>query len=93
MVVDFVHERWAAKRPIAPDMWRCVGRHADSRGLADLKHVLTSGAPVEREAAALALSQSPDHAAKDILKDVPDLVERISNGSLTWATIDAMNSQ
>ena len=29
MVVDFVHERWAAKRPIAPDMWRCVGRHAD----------------------------------------------------------------
>ena len=93
MVVDFVHERWAAKRPIAPDMWRCVGRHADARGMADLKHVLTSGTPVERQAAALALSQSPDPVAKNILEAVPDLVEKISNGTLTWSTVDAMSSQ
>ena len=93
MVVDFVHERWAAKRPIAPDMWRCVGRHADARGLADLKQVLTSGTPVERQAAALALSQSPDPVAKNILEAVPDLVEKISDGTLTWATVDAMSSQ
>ena len=92
MVVDFVHERWAAKRPIAPDMWRCVGLHADARALVDLKQVLTSGSTVERQAAALALSQSPDPVAKNILEAVPDLVEKISNGTLTWATIDAMSS-
>ena len=92
MVVDFVHERWAAKRPIAPDMWRCVGHHADARALADLKQVLTSGSVVEQQAAALALSQSPDPVAKNILESVPDLVEKISIGTLTWATIDSISS-
>ena len=92
MVVDFVHERWAAKRPIAPDMWRCVGHHADARALADLKQVLTSGSVVEQQAAVLALSQSPDPVAKNILESVPDLVEKISNGTLTWATIDSISS-
>ena len=92
MVVDFIHERWAAKRPIAPDMWRCVGRHADARALEDLKRVLASGSTVERQAVALALSQSPDSVAKNILGTVPDLVEKISNGTLTWASIDSISS-
>ena len=92
MVVDFVHERWAAKRPVAPDMWRCVGHHADARALSDLKQVLTSGSTVERQAAALALSQSSDPVAENILESVPDLVEKISNGTLTWATIDSISS-
>ena len=91
MVVDFVHERWAAKRSIAPDMWRCVGPHADARGLADLKTVLTTGSPVERHAAALALSQCPDPAARTILASVPELTAKIADGTLTWAAIDAMN--
>ena len=90
MVVDFVHERWA-KRSIAPDMWRCVGPHADARGLADLKTVLTTGSPVERHAAALALSQCPDPAARTILASVPELTAKIADGTLTWAAIDAMN--
>jgi hypothetical protein len=93
MVVDFVHERWAAKRPIAPDMWRCVGPHADARGLADLEKVLTTGSPAERSAAALALSQCPDPSAKAILATVPDLSAKIVAGTLTWATIDAMNHE
>ena len=91
MVIDFIHERWAAKRAIAPDMWRCVGPHADSRGLADLKQVLATGSLVERSAAALALSTCPDPAARTILATAPDLAANVANGSLTWATIDTMN--
>jgi hypothetical protein len=92
MVLDFIHERWAAKRPIAPEMWRCVGHCTDARALADLKQVLASGSTVERKAVALTLSQSRDPVAKNILETVPDLVEEISNGTLTWATIDSISS-
>ena len=91
MVMDFIHERWAAKRAIAADMWRCVGRHADARALADLKTVLTSGSPAEQNAAVLALSSCPDPAARNILASVPDRVAQVTAGTLTWATIDTMN--
>jgi hypothetical protein len=91
MVVDFVHERWAAKRPVAPDMWRCVGPHADERGLADLEKVLKTGSLVERSAAALALNQCPAPQAKALLGSVPELKTQIADGTLTWSAIDAMN--
>ena len=91
MVVDFVHERWAAKRLIAPDMWRCVGRHADARALADLQKVLTAGSDVERIAAALALHDCPAPEAKKILASAPELSAKIEAGTTTWASIDEMN--
>ncbi len=92
MVIDFVHERWAAKRPVAPDMWRCVGPFADVRACVDLEKVLTTGSTVERHAAALALSQCPDPNAKGILAVASDLVQDIATGKITWATIDEMGS-
>lgn len=93
MVVDFIHERWAAKRQVAPDMWRCVGPFADERGLVDLKTVLETGSEIERSAAALALSQCPKPEAKAILAAAADLSSRIGDGRLTWATIDSMNQE
>jgi len=93
MVLDFVHERWAANRPVAPDMWRCVGAHADASGLTDLQKVLASGSGAERCAAALALSQCPDPGAKALLASVPELTARVAAGTLTWATIDAMTQE
>ena len=89
MVTDFIHERWAAKRTVAADMWRCVGPHADARGLADLETVLKTGLPVEQQAAALALSQSPDPMAKKILATAPAWFAQITAGTLNWGTIDA----
>jgi hypothetical protein len=93
MVVDFIHERWAAKRPVAPDMWRCVGRFADARAVADLETVLKTGSNADRAAAALALSESPAPGAKQLLATVKDLNDQITAGKLNWQTIDQMTAQ
>ena len=87
MVVDFIHERWAAKRPVALEMWRCVGRFADARALDDLKLVLTTGSPTEKQAAALALSECPSPDAKMILSTASELVRQIAEGKLSWYSI------
>lgn len=92
MVIDFIHERRAAKRTVAPDMWRCVGRFADASGLEELQNLLKSGSVVERQAAALALNDCPDPKAKQILATDSVLSEQIAKGTLTWNTIDSTRS-
>jgi hypothetical protein len=81
---DYAHERWAAGRPVTPELWRGVGRFADAEALADLERVLTTGAPLEREGAALALADCPTPEAQDVLGQAPDLAAAIAEGRTTW---------
>ena len=67
MLCDYAHERWAAGRPVSPELWRCVGPHADAEALADLQRVLATGDASERKAAALALAACPDPRASALL--------------------------
>ena len=89
MLVDYAHERWAAGRPVAPELWRCVGPFAEGAVLDDLARVLRSEDRQEREAAALALAESPDPRARVLLAQVPELEARIKRGALTWPTLAA----
>ena len=71
-LIDFAHERRAAHRPIPLDLWRCVGPFADERALDDLRLVLTTGSPLEQQAAVLALKSCAAPRAAAILREVPD---------------------
>ncbi len=48
MLVDYAHERWAAKRAVDPLLWRGVGRFADAAAVDDLARVLASGEAAPR---------------------------------------------
>jgi hypothetical protein len=89
MLCDYAHERWAAGRPVSPELWRCVGPHADAEALGDLQRVLATGDATERKAAALALAACPDPNAKALLGSAPDLFAAIERGELSWERLAA----
>jgi hypothetical protein len=84
MLVDYAHERWAAGRPVSPELWRCVGPFADARTLDALARVLDSGGPRERLAAALALRDCPDPHARGLLARHPDCARQLDDAGVTW---------
>lgn len=89
ILVDYAHERWAAGRVVTPELWRPVGPFATEQYLGDLQRVLEDSDPVQQEAGALALAQSPAAGAADLLATRPALQSRIQNGELTWHTFSA----
>lgn len=89
MLCDYAHERWAAGRTVSYELWRGVGRYADKAVLDDLTRVLDNGAPIERQAAALALGESPHRDAASILGRDPTLATAVRGGQISWDALAA----
>jgi hypothetical protein len=81
---DYAHERWAAGRPVTPELWRCMGPFAEGLLLDDLARLAGSADGRERSAAALALSASPDARAADILRRLAPEAGKVRAGALSW---------
>ena len=58
ILVDFAHERWAAHRPVTPELWRFVAPFLEASHQPDLERVIASDDPWERAAGILAAQQS-----------------------------------
>jgi hypothetical protein len=89
MLCDYAHERWAAGRPVSPELWRCVGPLADDAALVDLGRVLETGGLAERQAAALAMTASASPRARNLLAGVPELARAAAAGKPGWAALSA----
>ncbi len=84
MLRDYAHERWAAKRVISPELWRCVGPYATGEALADFSRLLERGSEHEQQAAALALVSSKHDDARRLLDSRPELAAAARAGRLDW---------
>ncbi len=85
MLRDYAHERWAARREVSPELWRCVKPEHQAEALEDLARVLREGTEVEQRAAALSLSSSRHGEAAKLLEQYPGLRAEIDAGRLTWS--------
>ncbi|WP_026950810.1 EboA domain-containing protein [Algoriphagus mannitolivorans] len=84
---DFAHERWAAGRPVMPELWRLVVPFVNENLLEDLKKVVFSENQLEAEAGVMAIYQCSYQPAKNLLQSFPELVSAIEYGEITWEKI------
>ena len=84
MLVDYAHERWAASRPVTPELWRPVGPFARESYHDELTRVLESPDQAGREAAALALWYSGAGRSKALIPG--ELASRLETQDLTWVS-------
>jgi hypothetical protein len=86
---DYAHERWAAGRPVTPELWRCMGPFAEGEMVDDLERLTRSDDPQDRRAAALALAASPADKAAALLERLPVEAMMVKTGGLSWDSLSA----
>jgi len=87
MLVDYAHERWAAGRTLTPELWRLVGPFIKLNNIPDLEKLFNSPEEIQRQAAALAISESNLPEAKALLDQHPLLKDELTTQAFTWETI------
>lgn len=87
MLVDYAHERWAASRPVSPELWRPVAPFLNETTVQDIERVLHDVDPIQQRAAALACAHSTLPQARSLLAQYPDLQAAIASHRLTWNSL------
>lgn len=88
-LIDYAHERYAAKRPVNNQLWRLVGRFIDETIFPDIQNLFTSNDVNIRKAAALACYQSNFEPAKNLLNAIPDFKTEILENKLNWLDVSS----
>lgn len=84
---DYAHERWAAQRPVHPQLWRCVGKFIDDSLFPDIEKIAAADNPFERKAAALACADSSYAPARELLQQTVAFRQWVYEDELTWNSL------
>lgn len=84
---DYAHERWAAGRPVNPQIWRSTGKFIDEFLIKDMERLFLSEHDFDREAAALVCYISHYAPALELLNKKPNLKSAIESGQLSWKVL------
>lgn len=87
ILVEYAHERWSAGREVSPELWRSVGPFIDEAIVIDIEKELTHPDKLHRQAAILALIESPSKAASKMLKNYSDLAEEVKSSGIGWQSV------
>ncbi|MEQ9440208.1 MAG: EboA domain-containing protein [Cyclobacteriaceae bacterium] len=77
MLVDFAHERWAAHRPVTPELWRGVAPYLTEEHQDDIRRLLEKGTMLEQQAAVLASKESGSSALQKLIENQPPLPDNL----------------
>lgn len=84
ILTDYAHERWAAGRPVHPQLWRLVAPFLNDQNWPDIQRIWQSENSIEREAAALVCAATPYAPAGALLQQDKALLQEIHDGTLSW---------
>jgi hypothetical protein len=92
MLCDYARERWAAGRPVNPQLWRLVGKFINESNFPLIEKLSLQKTISEQQAAALSCADSNFSPAKELLKQHEKFRNEIKLGKLTWNTIILLNN-
>lgn len=90
MLINYAQERWAAARPVTPELWRPVGKFLRTEHLSLIERMLRKGGTIEQKAAILACAEAAHEEIKKKAAEYLKVKEEVANGSLTWERLGEM---
>jgi hypothetical protein len=84
---DYAHERWAAGRPVHPQLWRCVSRFITPGIFPDIERIAYSTHTSERKAAAWVCEESTYPQAKELLGNSKELKSYVIDEGINWDSL------
>lgn len=87
MLINYAQERWAAGRPVTPELWRPVGKFLQPEHLPLIENMLKEEGTIEQQAAILACADSTNEELKSKVSDYPEVGKKIEAGQLGWDSL------